>query len=97
MLVRREAWDRVGLFSTTLRVGIGVDWYARAVECGLKEAVPPAVVLERRLHASNNGIRERDARHQYLQVLEAFDRATAEGRCAHVQQQRTERDVTSRP
>ena len=69
MLVRREAFDRVGLFSTTLRVGIGVDWYARAVECGLKEAVPPAVVLERRLHASNNGIRERDARHQYLQVL----------------------------
>lgn len=75
MLVRRDAFDRVGPFSTTLRVGIGVDWYARAVECGLREAVPPVVVLERRLHASNNGIRERDARRQYLHVLRgAIDR-----------------------
>jgi hypothetical protein len=31
----------------------------------------PEVVLERRLHASNNGIRERDARYQYLHVLKA--------------------------
>jgi glycosyltransferase involved in cell wall biosynthesis len=69
MLVRREAFHRVGPFSDTLRVGIGVDWYARAVDEGLKEAVPPVVVLERRLHTSNNGIRQRDARHQYLQVL----------------------------
>ena len=42
MLVRREAFERVGLFSTELRVGIGVDWYARAMECGLKEVVPPS-------------------------------------------------------
>jgi glycosyltransferase involved in cell wall biosynthesis len=71
MLVRREAFERVGLFSTDLRVGIGVDWYARAMECGLKEAVPPSIVLERRLHADNNGIRQRDVRHQYLHVLKA--------------------------
>jgi glycosyltransferase involved in cell wall biosynthesis len=69
MLVRRESFERVGLFSTSLRVGIGVDWYARAVELGLREAVPPVVVLERRLHAANNGIRERDARNLYLHVL----------------------------
>jgi hypothetical protein len=69
MLVRRESFERVGLFSTSLRVGIGVDWYARALELGLREAVPPVVVLERRLHAGNNGIRERDARNLYLHVL----------------------------
>ena len=75
MLVRREAFHRVGLFSDTLRVGIGVDWYARAIDSGLKEAVPPFLVLERRLHTSNNGIRQRDARHQYLHVLkESLDR-----------------------
>jgi glycosyltransferase involved in cell wall biosynthesis len=78
MLVRREAFDRVGPFSDTLRVGIGVDWYARAVENGLKEAVPPFVVLERRLHTSNNGIRQRDSRHQYLHVLkQSLDRKRA--------------------
>jgi|SoiMetStandDraft_5_1073268.scaffolds.fasta_scaffold118172_2 glycosyltransferase involved in cell wall biosynthesis len=78
MLVRREAYERVGPFSTTLRVGIGVDWYARATEHGLNESVPPHIVLERRLHAGNNGIRQRDARLQYLSVLKAsLDRKRA--------------------
>ncbi len=71
MLARREAFFRVGPFSTGLKVGIGVDWYARATELGLKSAVPPIVVLERRLHAENNGIRERQFKPQYLHVLKA--------------------------
>jgi glycosyltransferase involved in cell wall biosynthesis len=71
MLVRRDAFFRVGLFSTDLRVGIGVDWYARSGELGLTSAVPPIVVLERRLHADNNGIRERQFKPQYLHVLKA--------------------------
>lgn len=71
MLVKRDAFFRVGLFSTDLKVGIGVDWHARANELGLKSAVPPIVVLERRLHAENNGIRERQFKPQYLHVLKA--------------------------
>ena len=71
MLVRRDSFLRVGLFSTELKVGIGVDWHARANEAGLRSAVPPVVVLERRLHAENNGIRQRSARPQYLHVLKA--------------------------
>jgi len=79
MLVKHESFLRVGLFSTDLKVGIGVDWYARANEAGLKSAVPPIVVLERRLHAGNNGIRQRDARPQYLHVLKAaLDRRRVE-------------------
>jgi glycosyltransferase involved in cell wall biosynthesis len=78
MLVRRDAFFRVGLFSTSLRVGIGVDWYARALEAGLRQEMIPDVVLERRLHAQNNGIRERDSRFQYLHVLKAsIDRRRA--------------------
>jgi glycosyltransferase involved in cell wall biosynthesis len=79
MLVRRESFLRVGLFSTDLKVGIGVDWYARANELGLRNAVPPIVVLERRLHAENNGIRQRESKPQYLHVLKAaLDRRRAE-------------------
>lgn len=79
MLVRRDAFFRVGLFSTGLRVGIGVDWHARSNEIGLKSSVPPIVVLERRLHAENNGIRERQFKPQYLHVLKAsLDRRRAE-------------------
>ena len=71
MLIRREAFERVGPFSSTLRVGVTVDWFARATEAGLRYRVLPEVVLERRLHTQNNGLRERDARAQYLQVLRA--------------------------
>jgi glycosyltransferase involved in cell wall biosynthesis len=79
MLVKRESFLRVGLFSTELKVGIGVDWYARANELGLRSAAPPVVVLERRLHAENNGIRQRESKPQYLHVLKAaLDRRRAE-------------------
>jgi glycosyltransferase involved in cell wall biosynthesis len=71
MLVRRQAYARVGGFSTTLRVGVGLDWYARATELGLKMLVLPAVLLERRLHADNNGLREAGARLEYTRVLRA--------------------------
>jgi glycosyltransferase involved in cell wall biosynthesis len=79
MLVTRESFLRVGVFSTELKVGIGVDWYARANEFGLRSAVPAIVVLERRLHAENNGIRQRESKPQYLHVLKAaLDRRRAE-------------------
>jgi glycosyltransferase involved in cell wall biosynthesis len=71
MLVRRESFFRVGVFSTELKVGIGVDWHARSIEAGLRSVVPPVVVLERRLHAENNGIRQRQLKPQYLHVLKA--------------------------
>jgi glycosyltransferase involved in cell wall biosynthesis len=79
MLVKRESFLRVGLFSTDLKVGIGVDWHARANELGLRSATPPILALERRLHAENNGIRRREAKPQYLHVLKAaLDRRRAE-------------------
>jgi glycosyltransferase involved in cell wall biosynthesis len=71
MLVRRESFLRVGLFSTELKVGIGVDWHARSAELGLRSEVPPIMALERRLHADNNGIRQRASKPQYLHVLKA--------------------------
>jgi glycosyltransferase involved in cell wall biosynthesis len=80
MLIHRQAFERVGGFSTSLRVGVTVDWFARASEAGLRSVVLPEVVLERRLHTQNNGLRERDARSQYLHVLKAaMDRRRAMG------------------
>lgn len=78
MLVRRASFSRVGPFSESVRVGVTVDWYARAVEAGLRSLMLPDVVLERRLHLDNNGLRERDSRSQYLHVLKAsLDRRRA--------------------
>lgn len=79
MLIRRESFARVGPFSEDVKVGVTVDWYARAKEAGLRGAVLPEVVLERRLHLTNNGLRERDSRQQYLHVLKAsLDRRRAQ-------------------
>jgi hypothetical protein len=78
MLIRRDSFFRVGPFSTAVRVGVTVDWYARALEAGLGMHLLPEVVLERRLHTQNNGLREADSRSQYLHVLKAsLDRRRA--------------------
>lgn len=75
MLIRRDSFHRVGPFTTEVRVGVTVDWFARASEAGLRYSILPEVVLERRLHTQNNGLRERASRAQYLQVIrEAMER-----------------------
>ncbi len=72
MLIRRAAFERVGPFDATLKVGVTVDWFARAREQNLRYVMLPQVVLERRLHAANNGIRESDAAaSSYLKLLRA--------------------------
>ena len=58
MLIRRDSFVRVGPFAETVKVGVTVDWYARALENGLQGVMLPEVVLERRLHLTNNGLRE---------------------------------------
>ncbi len=50
MLIRREAFERVGGFPTQYAVGEFIDWYARA---NLRAVMLPQVVMRRRLHQSN--------------------------------------------
>jgi glycosyltransferase involved in cell wall biosynthesis len=71
MLMRRHAFLSVGEFATTLRVGVTVDWSARADERGMSRCLIDDVLFERRLHADNNGIREQEHRSHYLQVVKA--------------------------
>ena len=78
MLMRRETFLRVGEFPTHLRVGVTVDWSARADEMGLSTILIDDVLFERRLHSDNNGIREREHRSHYLHVVKAaLDRRRA--------------------
>ena len=78
MLVRRDAFERVGPWTVGLKVGTGVDWYARSQEAKLKTLVMPDVFLERRLHLSNNGLQQADNRIQYASILKAaLDRRRA--------------------
>jgi glycosyltransferase involved in cell wall biosynthesis len=71
MLLSRQTYARIGPFATDLRVGVVIDWWIRAAELGLRTVMLDAIVLERRLHTTNNGLRARDSRGEYLQVLKA--------------------------
>jgi glycosyltransferase involved in cell wall biosynthesis len=78
MLIKKDAFHRVGPFNTTLKVGIGMDWSARASEQRLKSLMLQEIVMERRLHNENNGLRQREWHAQYVQVLKAaLDRRRA--------------------
>lgn len=71
MLIRREAFDRVGPFDPQWRVGEFVHWYAQAIESGLRTVLLPDIVLHRRLHDDNSGIKHRAESVQYVRILKA--------------------------
>jgi glycosyltransferase involved in cell wall biosynthesis len=79
MLIKRDAFDRVGKFQGGLKVGEFIDWYARAVELKVRSLVLPELLLWRRIHDSNQGVRERQSVTDYARVLKAkLDRKRAE-------------------
>jgi glycosyltransferase involved in cell wall biosynthesis len=75
MLIRRESFDRVGPFRTDIKLGEFVDWYMRASEKGLRSRMLAQVVLRRRIHGSNIGVRHRDSSNDYARLIkDALDR-----------------------
>lgn len=70
MLIRREAFVRVGGFDESPGAKETVDWYLRAVEAGLRMRMLSDVVYRRRIHGENRGVRERDMG-GYLAALKA--------------------------
>ena len=84
MLIRRDAFFRVGQFETQWRVGEFIDWYAKAMELGLKSQMLPEVVMKRRLHTTSLGTRERKSQIDYLRILKAaLDRRRQPPWCLH--------------
>ena len=70
LLIRREAYDRVGPFAD-FPFGEFFEWYARAVDAGLRTLLLPDVLLRRRIHETNLGIRRRGEREEYARALKA--------------------------
>ena len=78
MLIKRQAFFRVGLFETQWTVGADMSWYLRSQEMGLKIMILPDLVLLRRIHESNKGIVKRSFINQRAQILKAaLDRRRA--------------------
>jgi glycosyltransferase involved in cell wall biosynthesis len=70
-LFRRRAFDQVGGFDVSFKLGTAVDWIARFEERGLVAGQVGEVVLRRRLHKTNVGIVEKGNRSDYLRILRA--------------------------
>jgi glycosyltransferase involved in cell wall biosynthesis len=71
MLITRADFFRVGLLETSWEVGEFIDWYLKAGDAGLQTHVLPEVVLRRRVHTSNMGVLQKDARGDYVKILKA--------------------------
>lgn len=69
MLIKRDSFSRVGEFETKWKVGDFIDWYLKAMEEGLKSIVLNEVVMLRRIHANNMGIRERKSQTDFVRIL----------------------------
>jgi hypothetical protein len=69
MLITQAAFQRVGAFAIDRRIGEFVDWYARALECGVRAHTLSRVVMKRRLHAGNITHAAAESRAAYLDVL----------------------------
>jgi hypothetical protein len=71
MLIRRASFIRVGVFDSRWKVGDFISWYLKAMDEGLRSVVLDDIVVLRRVHTNNMGIRLRDSRTDYVRILKA--------------------------
>jgi glycosyltransferase involved in cell wall biosynthesis len=71
MLIRRRSFARVGPFGETWQIGEFIDWYLRAGEQGLKSLMMREVLLRRRIHDDNVGMRKLACRTDYVKILKS--------------------------
>lgn len=71
MLVPRNVFDRVGLFSEELRSGEFIDWFARAKELGLAALFTDDCLYHRRSHDDNHTLKADRLHADYLRVIKA--------------------------
>ena len=71
LLIKKSSFMKVGFFDTQWRVGEFIDWYAKAQILRLNIKIIPEMIVKRRIHSTNQGIREKDSRIDYLRILKA--------------------------
>jgi len=81
LLMRLDAFRRVGPLNESFRIGEFIDWYGRAVDLGLTSVMLPRVVSMRRLHGGNHSLSRKTEAVGYAHVLKAMlDRRRAQSR-----------------
>jgi hypothetical protein len=81
MLVRAASFHRVGGFSESGTFGELIDFYARALDEGLRATTLEEILVRRRVHDRNTGVSFRSTRNEYATVMKSLlDRRRAGGR-----------------
>jgi glycosyltransferase involved in cell wall biosynthesis len=77
MLIKRASFERIGWFEDDAVEAF--DWYLRASERSLRSRILPDVVYQRRIHAANRGVANRDPVAYLRAIKSSLDRRRAAG------------------
>ena len=78
LLIRREAFDRVGRFREDVKIGEFIDWCSRAKDTGVFLGQLSQKLYRRRIHSTNTMGASTTDKRDYLKVLKAaLDRKRA--------------------
>jgi len=69
MLIRRRAFEQVGAFDVSLRIGVEMEWYGRLCDLSLNMIMLDDVIYKRRLHRTNTNRIHYDEQPERLIVL----------------------------
>jgi len=70
-LVRRAAFDRVGLFDSSFELACDADWLARAKDAGLARGMLADTLVSWRIHDSNGSYDQATMRRETFRVIRA--------------------------
>jgi glycosyltransferase involved in cell wall biosynthesis len=71
LFMEKSSFQKVGPFNTSWSVGEFIDWYLHAQDAGLNHFMLSEIVMRRRIHSSNLGIRLKDMRTDYVKIIKA--------------------------
>ncbi len=68
-LMRRSVLERVGPFDSQYRIGSDTDWFFRAKDSGARFEILPDVLLNKRVHASNESSQAQQSCDELLHLV----------------------------
>lgn len=71
MLIKKEAFKKVGFFDEKYQLAEFIDWFSRARNMNLKFSMVNDILMKRRIHETNQGIYKREFEKDYIIALKA--------------------------